>query len=132
MLVFIQYSSTRNAIDLKSLSKNGELTNIRFTNTISYHDYLGILLHSKFALTDSSGIQDETTFLKIPCLTIRNASHKVETITIGTNQLIEANSISITKKVLELIENNFRTDGTYPKDWDLDTGQIVANQIKNL
>ncbi len=55
---------------------------------LSYLDFLNLMLHSKFLMTDSGGIQEETTVLGIPCLTLRDTTERPITLTQGTNVLV--------------------------------------------
>ena len=123
-ILLIQYSSTDMAFKKHNLmSMLSNLPNVKLIKTFPYHDYLGIIKNALFVLTDSSGIQDETTYLNIPCLTCRNATHRTETITMGSNQLVGTNSKVITKAVHEIIRNKSTKETHYPIEWDLDISE---------
>jgi UDP-N-acetylglucosamine 2-epimerase (non-hydrolysing) len=61
---------------------------ILITEPLPYIDFLTLMKHAKAVITDSGGIQEETTFLRIPCLTLRKNTERPITIKMGTNQLI--------------------------------------------
>jgi len=62
--------------------------NIILTEPLSYRDFVNLEKNAKFVLTDSGGIQEETTFFKVPCLTLRPNTERPITITEGTNELV--------------------------------------------
>ena len=55
---------------------------------LGYFDFLNLMMHSKFVMTDSGGIQEESTVLGIPCLTLRDTTERPITISQGTNVLV--------------------------------------------
>jgi UDP-N-acetylglucosamine 2-epimerase (non-hydrolysing) len=65
---------------------------IRMINPAGYKDFLQLVSNSMFVLTDSGGIQEETTFLKIPCLTLRENTERPATVECGTNKLVSVRS----------------------------------------
>ncbi|MFT5668596.1 MAG: UDP-N-acetylglucosamine 2-epimerase (non-hydrolyzing) [Vicingaceae bacterium] len=102
--------------------------NIVQLDPIDYFAFQHLILNAKVVITDSGGIQEETTFRKVPCLTIRDNTERPSTIEIGTNQLLALNKDLILYKIKEV-------DGTkeskIPKLWDgKATERIVA--ILNL
>lgn len=129
-LIFIKYSSTTKALSRSGHNAFMSLKNTRIINTVSYHDYLGILQSARFVITDSSGIQDETTFLGIPCITCRETTHRIDTLNFGNNHLV---SDEKEKMVLEarnaLALNEFRF--SYPPEWDIDAGSSITSILLN-
>lgn len=84
------------------------------TEPLDYLAFQNLILHSKLVLTDSGGIQEETTFRQIPCLTLRENTERPVTITEGTNQLLPFDLTSI----LNAIDNIDQVQGKVPKFWD--------------
>ena len=84
---------------------------------MGYFDFQNIVKNSSFVLTDSGGIQEETTFLKIPCLTLRPNTERPITCSTGTNTLIDFNIDNILNYV-EQIEMGTYKKGTIPQLWD--------------
>ena len=79
-------------------------------------------------LTDSGGIQEETTYLQIPCLTFRDSTERPVTVTLGTNQLLQELDPVITfQKVIDILEGNVKT-GVIPPLWD----GTAANRIAKI
>jgi UDP-N-acetylglucosamine 2-epimerase (non-hydrolysing) len=65
-------------------------TNLHLLDPFSYLDFLALQVHADLVLTDSGGIQEETTYLGVPCLTARPNTERPVTVTLGTNQLVES------------------------------------------
>jgi UDP-N-acetylglucosamine 2-epimerase (non-hydrolysing) len=66
----------------------GDLPRVRFSEPLPYLEFLGLEARARIVLTDSGGIQEETTALGVPCLTLRTNTERPITITNGTNQLV--------------------------------------------
>jgi UDP-N-acetylglucosamine 2-epimerase (non-hydrolysing) len=129
-LVFIQYYSTLHAFLKFNLQPQlTDLENTKVIHTLRYHEYLGLLQGSKFVITDSSGIQDETTYLGIPCFTCREKTHRVETIWHGTNQVVGLNNQGIVEAVTKALEVHAPPSHKYPSEWDIDLGQFIAKTL---
>jgi UDP-N-acetylglucosamine 2-epimerase (non-hydrolysing) len=91
--------------------------NIRFTPPQSYLDFLRLTSAARMVLTDSGGIQEETTILQVPCLTLRENTERPVTITEGTNQLVGTAPKRIEEAALEVLARPTPTD-RIPKYWD--------------
>src|SRR6185436_8693725 len=76
---------------------------VRLVEPVGYVDFLALQAHAAVVVTDSGGVQEETTFLGVPCLTVRPNTERPVTITAGTNQLVEQKReaiVSATKNAL--------------------------------
>ena len=69
--------------------------NVCLLDPVGYLDFLALEAHADLVLTDSGGVQEETTYLGVPCLTARRNTERPVTISAGTNQLVESNSLSL-------------------------------------
>lgn len=106
----------------KNLARSGliqqleRLPNMLITDPLGYLDFLKLMSQSKLVITDSGGIQEETTILGIPCLTVRENTERPITITEGTNILVGTD----TNKMLNGYRKslNMRKPDTRPKLWD--------------
>ena len=83
---------------------------------------------SKAVITDSGGITEETTILKIPCLTLRDNTERPETITIGTNELVGSDPSKIKIYLNKLFENKWKKGGI-PEKWDGNTAKRIVKKI---
>jgi UDP-N-acetylglucosamine 2-epimerase (non-hydrolysing) len=83
--VFPVHPRTRKAIDA---FVERPLPNLIFTEPLGYLDFMKLIGDARFVLTDSGGVQEETTFLGVPCLTMRENTERPVTVTQGTNRLV--------------------------------------------
>lgn len=90
---------------------------INCIDPVGYFDFLHLMANSKLALTDSGGIQEETTILGIPCLTIRANTERPVTITQGTNVLVGTDKEKIVTESLNILNGGGKI-GRIPKLWD--------------
>ncbi|MBC8283755.1 MAG: UDP-N-acetylglucosamine 2-epimerase (non-hydrolyzing) [Nitrospinae bacterium] len=93
------------------------IKNLTLIPPVSYLDMIQLLAQSQLVLTDSGGIQEETTILKIPCLTLRENTERPITVEKGTNILVGINTDDILRAANKVLshENN---KGSYPELWD--------------
>lgn len=101
-------------------------TNITLTDPLGYKSFMSLIFNCEFVITDSGGVQEETTYLKIPCLTLRPNTERPVTITEGTNKLSSPENI---KKDLEDVLK--KRDITPPALWDGKTSERIIEIIKN-
>ena len=95
---------------------------------LDYFSFQKLIQHSKFILTDSGGIQEESTFIGVPCLTLRPNTERPITVTEGTNTLVPFDINLITQKISE-IENGSYKKGKIPKYWDGKSTQRIVEFI---
>lgn len=91
---------------------------------LGYKEFMNLLFHSRMVLTDSGGLQEETTYLGIPCITFRPNTERPITIREGTNTLSE---ISEMKKYVYLILSGDYKKGHNPILWDGKTAERIVN-----
>ncbi len=106
--------------------------NLIMTKPMGYLDFLNLMSNSKFVITDSGGIQEETTALGVPCVTMRNNTERPVTLKQGTNMLVSTNKDSILEVCKGLIKKS-DVKGKMPRLWDgKAAARIVRILIKNL
>jgi len=98
---------------------------------LPYLDFIGLQCHAAMVITDSGGIQEETTFLGVPCLTVRENTERPITISLGTNQLV-GRDLQKLRSIAEAILNQNRSlpDGRKPVSlWDGHAAERIARII---
>ncbi len=94
------------------------------TDPIGYHETIGLVDRCAFVLTDSGGLQEETTVLGIPCLTLRSNTERPVTITQGTNRLTSLTTLE--KDLARLISGKYKK-GRLPELWDGHTAERILS-----
>jgi len=84
---------------------------------LGYLDFLGLVAASRGVVTDSGGIQEETTYLRIPCLTMRTSTERPVTVDVGSNELIGEDLDRLFAAVDEILAGRFKHGGV-PELWD--------------
>ncbi len=102
--------------------------NIKLTDPLSYMEFLSLWKDAKLVLTDSGGLQEETTALGIPCLTIRENTERPITVTKGTNELMGTSRKKILRSFDEIIAGHWKT-GHCPKFWDGHAAERITKII---
>jgi UDP-N-acetylglucosamine 2-epimerase (non-hydrolysing) len=100
--------------------------NITLTEPLGYIQFMNLIAGSRLAITDSGGVQEETSYLGIPCLTLRENTERPITITQGTNRLVRAENLLA--NVAEALNGSWHT-GSRPERWD---GQAATRAVENL
>jgi UDP-N-acetylglucosamine 2-epimerase (non-hydrolysing) len=91
---------------------------IRLVDPLGYLDFLKLYSESRLVLTDSGGIQEETTALGIPCLTLRENTERPVTITEGTNRIVGSDPERIVAAAEDVLDGRISLEGRIPELWD--------------
>ena len=127
-IVFPIHPRTRKRLEEFGLLSLIKKENILLIDPQGYLEFLCLMSNSKFVLTDSGGIQEETTVLGIPCITLRENTERPITVDEGTNMLISTNE----KKVLSCVDkilSGKAPKGRIPKLWDGRAAKRIADVI---
>lgn len=117
-IVFSMHPRTRKRIEEFQLEeKVASMKNLKVIEPVRYLRFLNLMMNARFVITDSGGMQEETTVLNIPCLTLRENTERPETIDEGTNTLVGNDTKRIIEESFKIIEGQGKT-GTYPELWD--------------
>ncbi len=101
---------------------------IHFCDPLGYLDFLKLMAEARVVLTDSGGIQEETTILGIPCVTLRENTERPVTITEGTNTVVGRDKDKIVENALKVL-NGHSVKGNIPELWD---GKAAERIVKIL
>jgi len=103
---------------------------LKIINPLSYIDLLSIENDSRCVITDSGGIQEESTFLNVPCFTIRENTERPITIDIGSNILVGTKTKDIVSNVENCLNGNCK-QGNIPELWDGNTSKRIIEVINH-
>lgn len=101
---------------------------IRMTGPLGYIDFLCLMKNAAVVITDSGGIQEETTCLGVPCVTVRENTERPVTILSGTNVLAGVQSAGIREALRRQLGSTFRS-GTIPEKWDGKTADRILKVL---
>ncbi len=96
---------------------------------LGYYDFMNLVIHSRLMLTDSGGLQEETMYLDIPCLTLRPNTERPITITRGTNEL--ATIESLPEQISRILKGDWKK-GMVPELWDGNTAPRIVAAIEEF
>ncbi|MCX7879160.1 MAG: UDP-N-acetylglucosamine 2-epimerase (non-hydrolyzing) [Ignavibacteria bacterium] len=131
-IVFPIHPRTKKNLEkLSLLSELEEIPNLIQTEPLGYIDFIKLMKNSRFVITDSGGIQEETTFLQIPCLTLRTTTERPITTEIGTNRLVPPVKEKIIEAIIETL-NQPNVESAIPPLWDGKTAERIVNIIANV
>ena len=99
---------------------------LRLMDPLRYLDFLKLMDEAALLVTDSGGIQEETTFLGVPCVTVRHNTERPITITEGTNELVGTDPDRLVDAGTRALSGNWK-QGKIPELWDGRTGQRIAS-----
>ncbi len=127
-VLFPIHPRTRNNAEKFGLSDRlVAIEHLIMTEPQGYLEFLNLMENAALIVTDSGGIQEETTFLQIPCLTFRDSTERPVTVELGTNQLLaDLNPATVDEKVGEILRGQIK-QGIVPPFWDGQAaGRIAA------
>ncbi len=117
-VVFPAHPRTINMLKSYKLYEDAKkLNNLVLTGPIGYFDFQKLIKESMFVMTDSGGVQEETTYRKTPCLTLRSSTERPVTIKQGTNTLVSFMASELSAPVDEIM-NGIYKKGDIPELWD--------------
>ena len=103
---------------------------IKITGPVGYLDFVALMSKSKLVLTDSGGLQEETTALGIPCITLRENTERPITVTEGTNTIVGCDPELIKSTALDALTTGGKS-GRIPEMWDGKTAHRIADVLIN-
>lgn len=131
-IVFPIHPRTLNNINEFGLKEDfSAIENLILTGPLDYFSFQNLIHNCKMVLTDSGGIQEETTFKVKPCLTLRPNTERPSTIEIGSNTLLDFDKVKILDKIGEINSDNYK-EGRVPKFWDGKATERILKIISEL
>jgi UDP-N-acetylglucosamine 2-epimerase (non-hydrolysing) len=103
---------------------------VAFLEPVGYLEFLALQEQAAVVLTDSGGIQEETTYLKVPCITLRSNTERPITVTVGTNVLV-GQDMEMLNRELHRVLNGDAVTGQVPPLWDGNAAGRIAGLLKD-
>jgi UDP-N-acetylglucosamine 2-epimerase (non-hydrolysing) len=129
-VVFPVHPRTRESFDrFGLLGALAACPGVHLVEPLGYFDFIGLVEPCRVVVTDSGGIQEETTYLKVPCLTMRENSERPSTISIGTNLLIGSDLERLSAELENISSGRFKR-GSMPPLWDGRTAERIVADIE--
>ncbi len=130
-VIFPMHPRTKNNFGKFGLLEEAlKVPNLEIIDPVGYFEFVSLMKNSFAVLTDSGGVQEETTALSVPCLTLRNNTERPSTIEEGTNQLVDSVE-EVTSAVLG-IEKEENKERSKPEKWDGQSGKRISQVIKQI
>ena len=129
-VIFPIHPRTRVRLAGSSFQVSG-LKNLHLVDPLGYLEFLALQKNAVAVVTDSGGIQEETTYLGVPCLTVRENTERPVTVEIGTNILV-GRDMRLLKSEINQILNGKSKRGGIPEFWDGKAGDRVAQVLQSL
>jgi UDP-N-acetylglucosamine 2-epimerase (non-hydrolysing) len=104
------------------------MTSLKLVDPIGYLGFLRLMMGAEFVLTDSGGIQEETTFLDIPCLTLRPNTERPVTVTKGSNQLMPLDAAAVSEAIATIRAGTWKHSQAI-EGWDGKAGERIAEAV---
>ncbi len=128
-IIFPIHPRTRKMIDQLGLrDKVRAMRNLHLLEPLGYLDFVKLERHAKLLLTDSGGIQEETTYLGIPCITMRENTERPVTVEMGTNMLVGSDTDKIIRETKNILDGKWK-NGQIPPLWDGKAAQRIVKII---
>ena len=132
-IIFPIHPRTRAHMEKFGLAERlDQLQNLIMTEPLGYLEFIQLMSNATAILTDSGGIQEETTYLGVPCLTFRDSTERPITVTLGTNQLLSDLDPKKTYAALVEILAGKVKKGSIPPLWDGKAAERIAAQLAEI
>jgi UDP-N-acetylglucosamine 2-epimerase (non-hydrolysing) len=130
-IVFPIHPRTRKMIEQYGLGEIVEsMPDLYLIDPQGYLDFLRLMMDASVVLTDSGGIQEETTVLGVPCVTLRDNTERPVTVTLGTNTLVGMDPERIVSAAFEALNGHCKI-GKVPPLWDGRASERIVELITN-
>ena len=129
-VIFPVHPRTKKKLELFHIWERAKaIPRLALTEPLSYLDTIGLVKSARFVLTDSGGLQEETTFLKVPCLTLRPNTERPITISKGTNKLTTLQTLD---QDIAHVLNGYSSTGVVPDMWDGLSGERIISALVKM
>ena len=127
-LVFAVHPRTRGRLEsFELMARLSAAPGLHLTEPLGYIEFMSLVQSARLAITDSGGIQEETTYLDIPCITVRDTTERPITLTQGSNRLVRPDGIG---DAVEAVLSGAWPSGSRPALWDGGTAARVVQSLR--
>ncbi len=132
-VIFPVHPRTRKTIAELGLSDHIEnMKNLRLIDPLGYLDFLSLYSGARLVMTDSGGIQEETTALGIPCLTLRENTERPITVELGTNTIVGTDPARILMEANAALNGASNREGHVPPLWDGHAAERILDALEEI
>jgi len=124
-VIFPVHPRTRECLKSHGITNDAE--SIILEKPLGYVEHLNLMMNAKLILTDSGGVQEETTVLKVPCLTLRENTERPITVKLGTNTLVGIDEQKIIENFNKILDVTYKKPTKIPPLWDGKTARRIIN-----
>ena len=128
-VLFPAHPRTRKKMNEIGLIDKVEST-VKMTEPIGYIDFLSLTKNAKLVITDSGGIQEETTYMGVQCITVRKSTERPVTSELGTNQIVGEDFEELYKVANNVLDGHIK-NGRIPELWDGKAAERIVKIIAN-
>ena len=129
-IIFPAHPRTRKRLEeFGLLSRLEKLSKFRMLEPLGYFDFLKLTMDARLVLTDSGGIQEETTILHVPCVTLRESTERPITVEQGTNELVGMNPDKIVEACFRILSGHGK-QGRVPEFWDGKAAERIVQILR--
>jgi UDP-N-acetylglucosamine 2-epimerase (non-hydrolysing) len=107
-----------------------KVASLHLVDPLPYIEFLALQSRAAVVITDSGGIQEETTYLGVPCLTLRNNTERPVTVDLGTNVMVGQDRDRLSSELLRIVEGKAKK-GSVPRLWDGHAAERIAEILKS-
>jgi UDP-N-acetylglucosamine 2-epimerase (non-hydrolysing) len=129
-VIFPVHPRTRRRIEENHLPASSQ--RLRLTEPLGYVDFLALQRHAALVITDSGGIQEETTYLGVPCVTVRPNTERPITIELGTNRLVERRRSAIVEATHDVLRRGGAVKHKLPSLWDGRAAERIVAELDQV
>lgn len=131
-VVFAIHPRTRSRVEAYGLSDRlAGMPNVKLLDPVGYLESLALQMGSTLVLTDSAGLQEESTVLKKPCLTMRPNTERPVTVEVGSATIVDLDADLVAQQTAAVLDGHYK-EGRIPEYWDGKTSERIADVIDRV
>ena len=129
-VIFAVHPRTKKNLEKFGLWKDlAAIKNVYLTNPLGYLEFIKLMKDANLVVTDSGGIQEETTFLQVPCITFRSTTERPSTVDVGSNTLMKELDVAKVLNLAREILDNGQVKSKIPELWDGKAAERIRDEL---